>query len=59
MNTDELGGIVRAIVAAIGGIAVTKGYLDNATVVTISGAVATIVVAVWSVVAKRRAAPAK
>lgn len=59
MNTDELGGIVRAIVAAIGGIAVTKGYLDNATVVTISGAVATIVVAVWSVIVKRRTATAK
>jgi len=56
MNTEELGGIVRAVLAALGGVAVTKGWLDNATMITVSGAVATLVVAVWSVFAKRTVA---
>lgn len=56
MKAEEFGGIVRAIVAAIGGFAVGKGWLDEATVTTIAGAIATVGVAVWSVVAKRRQA---
>lgn len=56
MNAEEFGGIVRTVLAAVGGIAVTKGYLDNATMVALAGAAATIAVAVWSIVAKRRAA---
>lgn len=55
MNADEFGGILRAVLAAGGGIVVTKGWLDNATMLTITGAIATIGVAVWSVFVKRRA----
>lgn len=56
MNTDELGGIVRAVLAALGGVAVTKGWLDNATMITVTGALATIVAAAWSVFSKRATA---
>lgn len=55
MNTEEIGGVVRAVLAAVGGIAVAKGYIDNGTMTTIVGAVTTIAVAVWSVIAKRQA----
>lgn len=56
MNGEQIGGIVRAVVAAIGGYFVGKGITDAATVTTISGAVATLAVAVWSVISKKPAA---
>ncbi len=56
MNAEEFGGIVRTILAAVGGIAVGKGWLDNATMLSIAGALGTLAVGVWSIVAKRRAA---
>lgn len=56
MNSEEVGGVVRAVVAALGGVAVTKGLTDAETVVALAGAAATIAVALWSIVAKRRAA---
>lgn len=55
MNSEEVGGVVRAVVAALGGVAVTKGWTDASTVTALAGAAATIAVAVWSIVAKRRA----
>lgn len=48
MNGDQIGGIVRAIAAAIGGYFVGKGIVDGATVTTIAGALATVATAVWS-----------
>ncbi len=56
MTTEEIGGIVRAVVAAIGGILVGKGVIDAQTATAVAGAVATIAVAVWSIVSKRKAA---
>ena len=48
MTSDQIGGIVRAILAALGGYFVGKGIVDQATVTTIVGAAATIATAVWS-----------
>ena len=53
MTAEQVGGIVRAVVAALGGYLVGQGVLDASTATTIGGAVATIAVAVWSVWAKR------
>lgn len=58
MNSDQIGGIVRAIVSAVGGYFVGKGLVDSATMTTIAGAVATLAVAVWSVIAKKPVLPA-
>lgn len=58
MNGEQIGGVVRAIVAAVGGYFVGKGLVDSATMTTISGAVATLFVAVWSVWSKKPDAPA-
>lgn len=55
MKSDELGGIVRALVSALGGYLVAKGAVDSATATTVGGAAATIIVAVWSVWSKRKA----
>lgn len=53
MTGEQIGGVVRAIVAAIGGYFVGRGMIDGETVATIGGAVATIATAVWSVWSKR------
>lgn len=57
MNKDELYGVARAILSAVGGFLAGKGYIDSETAIALAGAGATIVAAIWSVKAKR--APAK
>ena len=52
MTGEQIAGIVRAVVAAVGGYLVGKGLVDSETVVTIGGALATLVTAVWSVYSK-------
>jgi len=48
MTTDQVGGILRAIFAGIGGILVQKGYVDNATATATVGGIVTTLVAIWS-----------
>lgn len=55
MTSVEIGGIARALASALGGYLVGKGLIDSETATTVGGAAATIIVAVWSVIAKRRA----
>ena len=55
MTAEQFAGLVRAIVAAVGGYLVGQGMLDGATAETIAGAAATLVTAVWSVWAKKKA----
>ena len=56
MNMDQIAGIIRTILAAGGGYLVSKGYLDNTTMLSIVGAIVTLLTAGWSVWAKRGAA---
>lgn len=56
MNMDQVGGIIRTILAAGGGYLVSKGYLDNTTMLSLVGAIVTIITGAWSVYAKRNAA---
>lgn len=56
MTAEEVGGLVRTVLAALGGVAVGRGWVDGGTMTMIAGAVGTLVVAVWSIVQKRRAA---
>lgn len=48
MTSDQVGGIVRAIISALGGFAIGKGIADAATVTAVGGALATIAMAIWS-----------
>lgn len=48
MNGDQLGGILRAILTTLAGFAVAKGWVDNATALSVTGGVVTVIVAVWS-----------
>ena len=58
MNGEQIAGIVRAIVAEVGGYLVGKGLADAETVAAVAGAAATIAAAVWSVLSKKKADPA-
>jgi sugar phosphate permease len=53
MTAEQIGGIIRAILAAIGGIFVAKGTIDEQTLSALVGAVAVIVTAVWSFIVHR------
>jgi hypothetical protein len=53
MTHEQIGGIVRALVAAAGGYVVGLGLIDAETMMTVGGAVSTLVVAVWSIMSKR------
>lgn len=56
MSSVEVGGIVRALAAALGGYLVGQGLVDAETATILGGAVTTIAVALWSVWNKRKAA---
>lgn len=53
MNKDEIYGVARAVLAAIGGFAAGQGYVDSETAITVAGAAATIIAAIWSIRSKR------
>lgn len=56
MTAEEIGGLVRTVAAFAGGYFVSKGLIDNATMISIAGALGTLAVAAWSVISKRKAA---
>ena len=53
MTADQFAGLVRAIVAALGGYLVAKGLVDAETVATLAGVAATAGAAIWSFLSKR------
>lgn len=55
MNSEQIGGLVRHVLTFVGGIVVSKGYVDEQTMITVVGAVATVVGAIWSFMAKKPA----
>lgn len=54
MTPEQVAGIVRALIAGLGGAAVASGKADPATVETIAGASAMLGAAGWSIWAKRK-----
>lgn len=53
ITAEQIGGIVRTLAAAGFGILVGKGVIDAETAAALTGAVGTIVIAVWSVWSKK------
>ncbi len=53
MNQEYLTAIVRHTLTAVGGFAMSKGWVDNATVETVIGAVLTLVGVGWSLKHKK------
>lgn len=58
MTSDQITGILRAILAAVGGIILSKGWFDASTWAWISGGIVTLAVAGWSIWNNRPAAVA-
>ena len=56
MTSDQITGILRAILAAIGGFILAKGWVNAETWAWITGGVLTIGPAIWSVINNRPAA---
>lgn len=56
MSTEQVGGLVRAVLAAISGYAIGKGYGDAELWVSISGAAVLIVTGAWSFLTKKKSA---
>jgi hypothetical protein len=56
MSIDQILGIVRSILVAIGGFLVGKGYISSDTVNWVVGGVLTLGPAIWSWVSNRPAA---
>jgi hypothetical protein len=57
MTADQFAGLVRAIVAALGGYLVAKGLVDAETVATLAGVAATAGAAIWSFLSKKKPEP--
>jgi hypothetical protein len=53
MTGEEAWGVVRTVLAALGGIAVGKGWIDSELLTALIGGGGTIFIAVWSVWSKR------
>lgn len=58
MNAAQIWGIVRTILAAGGGFVVAKGWIDDATLTAILGALGVLFTASWSVWSKTHPAVA-
>jgi len=48
MTSDQVGGIIRAILSAIGGFVLAKGWVNAETWAWIVGGIATIGPTIWS-----------
>lgn len=55
MNQDQIGGLVRTLIASVGGYFVGKGLLTSDQVMAIGAAAGPVIAAVWSFVIKRSA----
>jgi hypothetical protein len=53
---DQLLGLIRHALTFVGGIVVAKGLVDESLSQEVIGGVMTLVGAVWSIVAKKKAA---
>lgn len=58
MNADQIWGIVRTLLAAGGGFLVAKGFVDDATLASILGALGVLFTAGWSIYQKHAASKA-
>ena len=55
-DMDMILGVLRAVLAALGGWLINKGYVDAGQVDALIGAVLVIITGIWSIVAKRKMA---
>jgi hypothetical protein len=54
MTQEQVGSLVRQMLLAIGGAAVTKGYIDSDTMVAVVGIVVTVLTGAYGIYIRRR-----
>lgn len=54
MNKDQVIGIVRHALTFVGGIIVTKGLIEESTLMEIIGSISTLIGAIWSIIEKTK-----
>lgn len=55
MDAEKIWGIVRTILAAVGGFFVARGKIDNETLTQLLAGAGTLFVAIWSWLSKKPA----
>jgi len=55
LTKEQLLGIVRHTLTFVGGILITKGYIDNSILTELIGGVTGLAGAIWSIIAKNKA----
>ncbi len=53
MNQEQVLSIVRQILLFGGGLIVSKGWIDNTTLITVVGALVTLIGSAWAIWSKR------
>jgi hypothetical protein len=56
MTKEQILGILRHTLTTVGGVLVTRGYIDDSMLIEGAGAIVTLVGIVWSIISKRKAA---
>lgn len=54
MNKEQVLGIVRHTLTVIGGVLITKGYIDESLLAEGVGIIASLVGFIWSVISKNK-----
>jgi hypothetical protein len=55
LTKEQLLGIVRHTLTFVGGILITKGYIDDSILTELIGGVTGLAGAIWSIIAKNKA----
>lgn len=55
--SQELQGQIRTAIAFIGGLAVSKGWIDEETMAAVAGITVTVIAAIWSWKSKEKKSP--
>ena len=55
LTKEQLLGIVRHTITFIGGILITKGYIDDSILAEVAGGATAFAGAIWSIIAKNKA----
>lgn len=51
---DVLAGQIRTVLAGLGGIAVGRGWVDDATAQAVAGGLAMLAASIWSATSKKK-----
>lgn len=54
MTQEQVFGIVRHAMTAIGGIFIAKGFIDESTIQELIGATLSLTGVIWSIVSKKK-----